>query len=123
MLSYFAACKKRDDYLRLYGKLKKAISKHDEKVSEATDSYSRYINTVPNLSNTKIPSNDFDPKREEKNENLLEYFQNDKDKRSDLVSAADKAYERYEYYKALAAQILAEELRKAREKLEGLFGG
>ena len=74
---------KRDKYKKLYDKLVEAIADHEEKVAEAEASYNSYITTVPNLSNSKIPSNDFDPKREEKNAKLLQYFEKDKDKKKE----------------------------------------
>ena len=52
---------KRDKYKKLYDKLVEAILDHEEKVAAAEASYNSYISTVPNLSNSKIPSNDFDP--------------------------------------------------------------
>ncbi len=101
--------KKRDDYLRLYYKLKDAKADHDRLVNEAESSYSSYTSSVPNLSNSKIPSNDFDPKREELNQELLRYFNYEKNKRSQIVHAASRAYERYQYYKQLAIREAEED--------------
>lgn len=113
--------KKRDDYHKLYEKLQDAKEEHDKKVREAAGAYSSYISTVPNLSNSKIPSNDFDMKREELNEELNRYFDYEKEKRSDLVSAASKAYERYEYYRDQAIQEAeAERARREKEREERL---
>lgn len=118
MFNFFGTAteRKRDEYYKLYTKLQDAISDHDKKVSEATASYNNYISIVPNLSHTKIPSNDFEPKREEKNDKLNEYFNRDKEKRSSLVSAKSKAYERYEYYRLLAIREAEERARKARKR-------
>ncbi|WP_052353793.1 hypothetical protein [Neobacillus jeddahensis] len=122
--------KKRDDYHELYEKLKDAISEHDEKVSDANGAYSSYLGTVPNLSNTKIPSNDFKISREELNEKLKRYFQLDQDKRSSLVAAKNKAYERYLHYKNLAIKVeeaerarREKELNELKERLERLISG
>ena len=122
--------KKRDDYHELYEKLRSAISEHDKKVSEAQSAYGSYIGTVPNLSNSKIPSNDFEISREQLNEKLKRYFQLDQEKRHSLVAAKDKAYERYVYYKNLAIkEAEAErarrerELNELKERLEGLISG
>lgn len=122
--------KKRDDYHELYEKLKSAISEHDQKVSEANSAYSSYIGTVPNLSNSRIPSNDFEISREQLNAKLKQYFQQDQEKRQSLVTAKDKAYERYVHYKNLAIQEAEaerakreRELRELKEKLEGLISG
>ncbi|WP_169729203.1 chorismate synthase [Fictibacillus gelatini] len=109
--------RKRDNYDTLHDILKDALKEHDKKVAEATDAYNSYIKAVPNLSNSKIPSNDFDPKREELNEKLNQYFDKEKDMRSALVIAIDKAYERYLHYKNLAAK----EAKAKKEKLEKEF--
>ncbi|MEN2768988.1 chorismate synthase [Ornithinibacillus xuwenensis] len=108
--------KKRDDYHKLYEKLQSARDYHDKKVSDAEDAYSRYIRSAPYMSNFKIPTNDFDSKREELNAKLLKYFDYEKNKRNDIVDAASKAYERYEHYKAMA--IREEEAERARREKE-----
>lgn len=122
--------RKRDDYYELYQKLKSAISEHDHKVSEANAAYSSYLGTIPNLSNSKIPSNDFETSREELTEKLKQYFRGDQEKRSSLVAAKNKAYERYVHYNNLA--IKEEEAERARrdkelkelqERLERLISG
>lgn len=120
MFNWFktATERKRDDYYKLYQKLGDALSEHDEKVSEANSAHSSYVGTVPNLSNTKIPSNDFEVSREKLNSELLDYFQQDKDKRSSLVSAKNQAYERYIYYKNLAIREAEEKARREREERE-----
>ncbi|PKR82666.1 chorismate synthase [Heyndrickxia camelliae] len=117
---------KRDEYHKLYEKLSDAINEHDRKVSDAESAYHSYISTIPNLSNTKIPSNDFDTKREELDDKLIRYFDADKDKRSALVSAKNKAYERYIYYKNLVikeeAERKAKEEKELKERMERLNG-
>lgn len=100
---------KRDDYQKLYNKLQNAIDKHDGKVSDAQSSYRSYMNTIPFLSSYKIPSNDFQPKRIELNKKLNEYFSYEKDKRVQLISAKNKAYERYQHYKTMAINEANEE--------------
>ena len=110
--------RKRDDYYKLYQKLGDALSEHDRKVSEANSAHRSYVGTVPNLSNTKIPSNDFEVSREKLNGELLDYFQQDKDKRSSLVSAKNKAYERYIHYKNLAIREAEGKARREREERE-----
>jgi len=122
--------RKRDDYYELYEKLKSAISEHDHKVSEANAAYSSYLGTIPNLSNSKIPSNDFETSREELTEKLKQYFRADQEKRSSLFAAKNKAYERYVHYKDLAfREAEAErarrekELNELKERLERLIDG
>ncbi|WP_160724840.1 hypothetical protein [Bacillus sp. USDA818B3_A] len=122
--------KKRDDYHELYEKLISAISEHDKKVSEANSAYSSYIGTVPNLSNSDIPSNDFESSRKQLNAKLLQYFQLDQEHRYSLVAAKDKAYERYVHYKNQAIREeeaerarRERELKELKEKLEGLISG
>ncbi len=112
---------KRDDYQKLYNKLQEAISDFDKHVTEADTSYDSYIGSVPNLSNSKIPSNDFDTKREELNGKVLKYFNKDKEKRDSLVHAKEKAYDKYLYYKQKAEEEEAEQIRKAKEYFEGLI--
>ncbi len=122
--------RKREEYYELYEKLKSAISKHDHKVSEANAAYSSYLGTIPNLSNTKIPSNDFETSREKVTDKLKQYFQADQEKRASLVAAKNQAYERYVYYKNLAIQEAEaervrreKELKELQERLERLTSG
>lgn len=114
--------RKRDEYNNLYGKLQKAIDKHDKIAAEAEASFSSYTGSVPNLSNTKVPSNDFDPKREELTRKLSKYLSEEKQKRSELVSASNQAYQRYLHYKNLAMKEAEERKEKMRQALEGLLG-
>jgi hypothetical protein len=122
--------RKRDDYYELYEKLKSAISEHDHKVSEANAAYSSYLGAIPNLSNSKIPSNDFETSREEVTEKLKQCFQTDQEKRSSLAAAKNKAYERYVHYKNLAIKEAEaervrreKELKELQERLERLISG
>ncbi|MBT2701341.1 chorismate synthase [Bacillus sp. ISL-40] len=122
--------RKRDDYYELYEKLKSAISEHDHKVSEANAAYSSYLGAIPNLSNSKIPSNDFEMSREELTEKLKQCFQADQEKRSSLAAAKNKAYERYVHYKNLAIKEAEaervrreKELKELQERLERLISG
>lgn len=122
--------RKRDEYHELYEKLKDAISEHDEKVSEANTAYNSYVGTAQNLSQPEITSNDFEKSREELNEKLKRYFQQVQDKRSSLVAAKDKAYERYLHYKNLAIKEAEaerarreKELNELKERLERLISG
>ncbi|MEH7107137.1 chorismate synthase [Bacillus sp. JJ1764] len=122
--------KKRDDYHELYEKLNSAITEHDKKVSEANSAYGSYIGTVPNLSNSKIPSNDFEVSREQLNDKLKQYFHLDQEKRHSLVAAKDKAYERYIHYKNLAIKEAEaerarreQEAKELKERLERLISG
>lgn len=112
---------KRDDYEKLYNKLQESISDFDRHVSSADASYDSYSGSVPNLSVSKIPSNDFETKREELNGKVLKYFNTDKEKRDSLVRAKEKAYDKYLYYKQKADEEAAEQLRKEKEYLEGMF--
>lgn len=122
--------RKRDDYYELYEKLRSAVSEHDHKVSEANGAYSSYLGTIPNLSNSKIPSNDFETSREELTEKLKQHFRADQEKRSSLVAAKNKAYERYVHYKNLAIKEAEaervrreKELKELQERLERLISG
>ncbi|ASS89168.1 chorismate synthase [Aeribacillus composti] len=118
--------KKRDDYHKLYEKLHDALSDYDQNVSEAEGIYESYVGKAAHLSSSDIPSNDFEPKRQELNQKLNKYFQLEKQKRSSLVSAKNKAYERYIYYKNLAIKEAREraerEERERKERMERLYG-
>lgn len=118
--------KKRDDYHRLYEKLHAALSDFDQNVSEAEGIYESYAGKAAHLSSSDIPSNDFEPKRRELNQKLNKYFQLEKQKRSSLVSAKNKAYERYIYYTNLAIKEAREraerEERERKERMERLYG-
>lgn len=94
--------KKRDDYLKLYEKLQKAVTEHDKKVNDAASAFYSYKNASPYLSSNKIPSNHFSPKLSELEENLQRYYKYEMNKRSELIAAKSKAYERYAHYKNLA---------------------
>ncbi|SDZ50490.1 hypothetical protein SAMN05421736_11520 [Evansella caseinilytica] len=94
--------KRRDDYWALYEKLKTAIDTHDRRVTEAEASYSSYKRSIPFLLTFRIPSNDFEPKRQELTGEVKELLEYEKDKRSDLVRAKNNAYDRYLYYKQQA---------------------
>ncbi|MDS9473273.1 hypothetical protein [Sporosarcina pasteurii] len=125
MFSFFVRTesdRKRDEYNKLHGNLQRALDKHDKIVAEAEAAYSSYTGSVPNLSNTKVPSNDFDPKREELTRKLSRYLSDEKRKRSDLVSAKNQAYQRYVYYKNLALREAEERAEKRRKALEDFFG-
>lgn len=114
--------RKRDAYEKLYNKLQDALDKHNTKVSEAEASYSSYTGSVPNLSNSKVPSNDFDPKREELNSKLTKYLNDEKQKRIELVSASNQAYQRYIHYKNLAMREAEERAEKRRKEWEEFWG-
>ncbi|EUJ33940.1 hypothetical protein MFLO_01940 [Listeria floridensis FSL S10-1187] len=104
---------KRDDYDKLHDYLKEAVREHDKRIDEAEKFIKSYQNSVPNLSNSKIPSNHFDVKREKLTDKLKKDLSREKEKRSELVSARSKAYEKYEEYKA---QVVHEELLEQRRK-------
>lgn len=110
--------RKRDEYKALYDILTEALEKHDRTVGEAESAYNSYISSVPNLSNSEIPSNDFEPKRVEKNNELNKYFNYERDKRSSLAAAKSKAYERYLHYKNLAMKEAEEEKEKLKKEIE-----
>lgn len=114
---------KRDHYHTLYRSLKEALADHDKHAGKADSSYRSYIHSVPNLSNSKIPSNDFDMKREELNNKLLRHFENDKDKRSALAQAKEKAYDKYLHYKELAAKEREAELAAIKKAFDDLIAG
>lgn len=125
MFSFFVRTendRKRDEYNKLHGKLQKAIEKHDNIIAELEGSFSSYTGTVPNLSNTKVPSNDFDPKREELTSNLTRYINHERQKRSDLVSAKNQAYQRYTHYKGLALKEAEAREEKRRQAWEDFIG-
>lgn len=109
---------KRDDYEKLYTKLQEAIADFDKHVSEADSSYDSYSGSAPYLSKSKIPSNDFETKREELNRKVQKHFNKDKEKRESLVRAKEKAYDKYLYYKQKAEEEAAEQLRKEKELFE-----
>lgn len=125
MFSFFVKTendRKRDDYDKLHSKLQDALVKHDKKAAAAEESYSGYIGSVPNLSNNKIPSNDFDPKREELNRKLDKYFDEEKQKRRELHSVSNQAYQRYIYYKNLAMKEAVVRKEKRRKEWEEFWG-
>ncbi len=114
--------RKRDQYYQLYEELCDGLSKHDQKATEANDANCSYLNSVPNLSNSMIPSNDFDSKREELHGKLNGYFQYDLEKRTSIVAAKNKAWDRYIHYKNLAMKEAAEKEaaeKAAKEKAKG----
>lgn len=107
---------KRDEYYNLYQLLSKALIEYDKHISEANTAYCSYLNAVPNFSDSMIPSNDFDPKREELQGKLTGYFKNVVEKRTSIIAAKNKAYERYIHYKKTAIQEAEEEAKKQKMK-------
>lgn len=107
MFSFFfktATEKKRDSYYKLYTRLNQRITDHDKYIGEANTAYSSYVAAIPRLSQMKIPSDDFEPKRIELTDRLNEMYDLDKGKRLQLIIARDRALGRYEYYKQLAIE-------------------
>jgi|SRR5690625_1287425 len=108
--------RKRDEYYKLYTRLSDVLEEHDRRVNDATGAYESYHRSLPYLSHFKVPSNDFVVKREQLNEKLTSYFDEEKGKRLDLVIAINRAYGRYEYYRSLA---ITEAENYEREKNKG----
>lgn len=104
---------KRDEYYSLYQSLKGYQKDVEKKLTEANESFSNYSSSVPNLSNSKVPSRYFDPKREELSKELSTYIQKETEKKQSLASAKEQAKAQYEKYKALAIQEAEE--KRARE--------
>lgn len=107
MFSYFfrtATEKKRDSYYKLYTKLNQRITEHDKYIGEVNTAYSSYVASIPHLSQIKIPSDDFEPKRVELTERLNKLYDLDKGKRLQLIIARDRALGRYEFYRQLAIE-------------------
>lgn len=105
--------KKRDDYLKLYERLQDARNEHDRLVRDVESSYSSYRSSVPFLSQSNIPSNDFSPARRRLNDQFNRYVKEEKEKRADLVRAINRAYDQYLYYRNLA---IREEQEAANQK-------
>lgn len=100
---------KRDDYLKLYNELEEAKAEHDKLVSEAESYFSSYKGSVPCMAEDAIPSNDFIPAQERLDKKLTDYLDNEKEYRSKLVTASDRAYERYLHYKSKAMEEAKED--------------
>lgn len=83
-------------------KLNQRITDHDEYREEANAAYDSYKAAIPHLSQMKIPSDDFEPKRIELTNRLNKLYDVDKGKRLQLIIARDRALGRYEYYRQLA---------------------
>ncbi len=111
--------KKRDDYDKLHDLLKDAIKEHDQRMDEAESIFQSYKGSVPNLSNSKIPSNDFDTKREKLTNKLVNLLEKEQVKRASLVRAKEHAYDKYVSYKAQAIrEDAAEKEKKEKERKE-----
>lgn len=107
---------KRDKYYSLYQNLKDCETYHQKKVSEAQSTFDSYKNSVPNFSNSKIPSKDFDQKREALTTDVATYLAEEEKKKAGLKSAKQQAKAQYEMYKALAISEAQEKQRKKEEK-------
>src|SRR5699024_232583 len=94
--------RKRDEYYQLYTRLGNVLAEHDQKVADATSAYDSYKNSSPYVSPTKVQSDDFTVKRQELNDRLTTYLEEERGKRQDLVIAINRAVGRYEYYRNLA---------------------
>ncbi|WP_099223948.1 chorismate synthase [Listeria costaricensis] len=110
--------KKRDKYHDLYDDIKDAVKDHKEHMSEIDDILSTYNKSVPDLPNNCTPSDPFIEKNTAVVDRLKKYINKEKDKLSELTKARDKAYEKYQEYKAKAIKEEAERERKEKEKKE-----
>ncbi|GAF65118.1 hypothetical protein BTS2_2016 [Bacillus sp. TS-2] len=93
---------KRDDYLELYRRLQNSKSELDRRITEAENYYSSYLSSMPFLSIQKLPSKEFYQAKESLEAKASQYIQREKNKRSDLTIAENRAYNRYLHYKNLA---------------------
>lgn len=111
--------RKANQYEHLYNKLEKRISDHDKHMENANDLFSAYQGTISNFSNSKIPSNHFDPKREELTEKLSKYISKEAEKRTSLVTAKSQAEVRKNHYiDQVNEEIKQEEATKEAKRQE-----
>ncbi|WP_086445353.1 hypothetical protein [Candidatus Enterococcus lemimoniae] len=106
--------RKANQYEHLCNKLDKRIRDHDKHMNNAKEIFSAYKGTVSNFSNSKIPSNHFDPKREELTEKLSTYISQEEAKSVSLTSAKNQAETRKNYYINKVNQEVEQE-RQAKE--------
>lgn len=118
--------RKANQYELLCNKLEKRISDHNKHMRNAKEIFSTYRGTVSNFSNTKIPSNHFDPKREKLTEELSKYISQEEAKSVSLSSAKTQAEQRKNHYirkvnqeieqERIAKEAKRREERRKREK-------
>ncbi|WLV24296.1 hypothetical protein QR721_11720 [Aciduricibacillus chroicocephali] len=115
--------RKRDEYKRLHGKLEDALTDHNKYIKDIQAAINGYQAAIPALSSDKIPSDDFEPKREEKTALLNKYFEYEKSKTSDLTNAKNTAYEKYLHYKRIAEEEARARHKAMMDKIESFIGG
>ncbi|AJH16854.1 hypothetical protein [Bacillus mycoides] len=100
--------RKRDHYQKLYQELQERISEYSECIAEVNGALSSYRGKMPHASSGSIPVNDFEPKRQQLDEKLMQCISNAEEKRSSLTAARQAAYDRYVYYRDKANAKAAE---------------
>lgn len=118
-IGYTDSERKRDNYDKLYKYLKDKESELKKIIHDVGSAKTAYEGTGQELPQDKIPAREFVGKRREKDSELSElirYFEKTLD---DVTSAKNKAYYKWEEYKAKADA----EDKETAEALKKLLGG
>lgn len=91
--------RKRDYYRDLFDGLQRDITDYSNCLAEINRFRSSYRSKMCHASNGSIPSNDFEPKREQLDYKLDKYIASADEKIASLNAAKKAAYYRYVYYR------------------------
>jgi hypothetical protein len=91
--------RKRDYYRDLHDGLQRDITDYSNCLAQINSILSSYRSKIPHASSGSIPSNDFEPKREQLDDKLVKYISSAYEKKASLIAAKKAAYDRYVYYR------------------------
>lgn len=114
--------RKANQYEKMYRSLERRLSEHDTKMAETNVFLSSYRSSIRDLSNTDIPSREFDPKRESIVRNITKSIQKEEEMRRILVQAKITAKEKMEQYKQKVEVEIARENEQRQAQSRGTDG-
>jgi len=93
---------KREQYRMLVESLDKYLKEHGELMKKINFYFNTYISKITELDSSKIPSDDFEPKRKKLTSELKEKIKYEGDKQNDLQTARNIAHSNFLKYERLA---------------------
>jgi len=93
---------KREQYRKLVVRLDGYLKEHGNLMDEIDTYYKPYIAQIVELDSSKIPADDFEPKRKELTIKLEEKIKYEGDKHNDLQKARNIAHSNFLKYERLA---------------------
>ena len=115
--------RKKEEYYKLWRHLTTALDKHTNMMNQVNKAAGSYKGTIPFLSSSQIPSDDFEPKRAEKTREMDKYVDYEDSKTKDLTTAKNIAHEKYQHYKKIAEEEARERREAFMDSIASFFGG